>query len=426
MNYAPLQDLTLFLKNSPTPWHAVSEIGMRLAQQDFTPIEEGEKWDLKPGERYFVERGGSLCAFALPEKAPVRSTILASHTDSPALKLKPHPLFIEEGLPFLRVESYGSPILSTWINRDLAIGGRLLVGTPDGEVEEKLIHLDQMPVLIPALAIHLERKQNEKPNPISKQDHLCPLVGIDAHGKDPDRLFHDLLKPMVAGNLLGFDLYVIPCDAPRIIGQDSSLLASYRLDNLASAHASLLALMATDKTPKETIQMAIFWNHEEIGSQTDEGASSPFFLDVMKRITLAFKQGEEDFIRLKRHSQFISIDMAHAYNPLYKKKYDSSNAPHMGKGVVIKHNANQRYATQGLTSANLVQTCQKENIPYQDFASHSDLPCGSTVGALTATRTGIPTVDIGLAQLSMHAARELIAVEDHHTLCRLLKALLLK
>ncbi|MCB1074304.1 MAG: M18 family aminopeptidase [Simkania sp.] len=426
MNYAPLQDLILFLQSSPTPWHAVSQIGLRLAQQDFTPLEEGEKWDLKPGERYFVERGGSLCAFTLPKNTPVRSTILASHTDSPALKLKPHPLFVEEGIPFLRVESYGSPIISTWINRDLAIGGRLLVGTPDGEIEEKLIYLDQTPVLIPTLAIHLDREQNDKPKPVSKQDHLCPLLGIEAKGKDPDSLFHDLLKPAVTDNLLGFDLYLVPCDAPRIIGQNSSLLASYRLDNLVSAHASLLALLATDKIPEETIQMAIFWNHEEIGSQTDEGASSPFFLDVMTRISLSFKLGEENFIRLKRHSQFISIDLAHAYHPLHKKKYDSNNAPRMGKGIVIKHNANQRYATQGLTSAHLVQNCQKENIPYQDFACHSDLPCGSTVGALTATRTGIPTVDIGLAQLSMHAARELIAVEDHHTLCRLLKALLLK
>ena len=366
MNYAPLQDLTLFLKNSPTPWHATSEIGLRLAQQDFTPLEEGDKWELKPGERYFVERGGSLCAFALPKNAPVCATILASHTDSPALKLKPHPLFIEDGLPFLRVESYGSPILSTWINRDLTIAGRLLIETSIGDIEQRLIYLDQLPVLIPALAIHLDRQQNENPNPISKQEHLCPLLGIEATGKDPDRLFLELLKP-ATDHLLGFDLYVVPSEAPKVIGQDNSLLASYRLDNLASAHAALLALLAADKASKKAIQMAIFWNHEEVGSQTDEGASSPFFLDVLRRITLSYKQGEEEFIVLKHHSQFISIDMAHAYHPLHKKHYDENNAPRLGKGVVLKHNANKRYATQGPVSASLIQTCQRGKYPLSKF-----------------------------------------------------------
>lgn len=424
MNYAPLQDLILFLKNSPSPWHAVGEIGMRLAQQDFTPLEEGEKWELEPGKPYFVERGGSLCAFVLPEKSPSQATILASHTDSPALKLKPHPVFIEDNLPFLRVETYGSPILSTWINRDLCIAGRLLVGNGEGEVEQKLIHLDQTPFIIPTVAIHLERKQNEAPKPIKKEEHLCPLFGLETEGNTPDAVFEKLLKSDAPHHLLGFDLYLVPAEAPRLVGKEGEFLASHRLDNLASAHASLLALLAAEKKESHTIQMAIFWNHEEIGSQTDEGASSPFFLDILKRISLQFNQNEEDFIRLKAASEFISIDMAHAYHPGYKKKYDVHNAPRLGKGVVIKHNANQRYATSGMSSAHLVQTCQKENLPYQSFASHADLACGSTVGALTATRTGIQTVDIGLAQLSMHAARELIATKDHHTLCRLLKSLL--
>lgn len=423
MNYEPLKDLTLFLKNGPTCFHAVSEIGMRLAQQDFTPLNEGEKWDLQPGKSYFVQRGGSICAFTLPNETPEKATILASHTDSPALKLKPHPIFIDNELPFLRVETYGSPILSTWINRDLAIGGRLLIDGKN-EIEEKLVFFDQTPIVIPALAIHLERKQNDTPLPIQKEDHLCPLLGLNSQNKDADTLFQELIKPTTNRRLLGFDLYLVPAEPPSFVGIDSQMLASYRLDNLASAHASLLALLAARKAPKKTIQMAIFWNHEEIGSQTQEGASSPFFIDTLKRISLGFKQDEEDFIRLKSASQFISIDMAHAFHPGFKKKYDANNAPRLGKGVVIKHNANNRYATTGLTSARLVKICQQENIPYQSFASHSDIPCGSTVGALTATQTGIPTVDIGLAQLSMHASRELISTEDHLTLCRLLKSLL--
>lgn len=424
MNYELLQDLLLFFKNTPTCWHAASEIGIRLAQQDFTPLEEGNHWMVKPSTSYFVQRGGSLCAFTLPEKPPKKAKILASHTDSPSLKLKPHPVFIEDHMLMMRVETYGSPIINTWLNRDLVIAGRLLTESRTGRIKERLVYLDQMPVLIPSVAIHLDHKQNETSKLMSKQNHLCPILGIERNKKDPDILFRELLKREINEPLLSFDLHLVPFEPPRLIGKDNELLTSHRIDNLISVHASLLALLAAKKPQKETIQMAIFWNHEEIGSHTEEGASSPFFLDILKRITLSYKQDEEQFIQLKSRSQFTSIDMAHAYHPSYKDKYDKNNSPYLGEGIVIKHNANQRYATQGLTSAHLIKVCQKENIPYQSFASHSDLPCGSTVGALTATRTGIPAVDIGLAQLSMHAAREIVAIKDHHTLCKLLKSLL--
>ena len=422
MNYNALQDLTDFLGNSPTPWHATCEIGNRLAQQDFTPLDEQEKWNLQPGGAHFIERGGSTCAFILPKETPSRATILGSHTDSPALKLKPHPIFIENGLPFLRVETYGSPILSTWMNRDLMIAGRLLV-SQDGEVEEKFITLEDAPVMIPTLAIHLDRNTNDNPSKIDKQHHLCPLLGIEGKNKKTDLLFEELLG-IDPQSLLGFDLYLVPYEFPRILGPNCDMLASYRLDNLASSHASLLALLATEKKPKETIQMAIFWNHEEVGSNTDEGAASPFFIDILKRIALSFKMDEEDFLRMKQASHFVSIDMAHAFHPGYRKKYDQENAPELGKGVVIKYNANQRYATNGLTAAHIVKLCQEHNLPYQSFASESNLPCGSTAGAIAAAQTGIQTVDIGLAQYSMHAARELIATTDHLHLCKLLKTLL--
>lgn len=422
MAYDALKDLLHFLADSPTAWHATLEIGNRLAQQDYTPLDETEKWDLKPGESYFVERGGSICAFIMPKESPKQATILASHTDSPALKLKPHPVFIDEGLPFLRVETYGSPILSTWMNRDLVIAGRLLLAEGD-HVDQQLVLLDHAPVIIPTLAIHLDRDTNEKPKKIDKQHHLCPLLGIHGKHREPEKIFEELTG-VKQDDLLGADLYLVPQEGPRLAGIESDLVSSYRLDNLASAHASLLALLGAEKHPKPTVQMAIFWNHEEIGSGTDEGASSPFFIDILKRISLSYKMGEEDFLRMKHSSHFISIDMAHAFHPGYKKKYDKENAPEIGKGIVIKYNANHRYATSGLTAAQIVKLCQKKKIPYQSFASESNLPCGSTVGAITATRTGIQTVDIGLAQFSMHAAREVISTADHLDLCKLLKSLL--
>ncbi|MCP5506123.1 MAG: M18 family aminopeptidase [Chlamydiales bacterium] len=422
MNFDALSDLLAFLQESPTAWHAIQEIGNRLAQQDFNPLEEQDKWDLKPGKGYFVERGGTICAFLLPKDMPEKATILATHTDSPALKLKPHPVFIDDHLPFLRVETYGSPIIKTWMNRDLVVAGRILVLSGD-EVVEELVYLEDSPVMIPGLAIHLDRETNENPKKIDKQHHLCPLLGIDAHDQKPEKIFEKLLGRKNA-SILGADLYLVPAESPRILGMDSDFIGSYRIDNLGSAHAALLAILATEKHPKQAIQMAIFWNHEEIGSGSEEGASSPFLVEMLKRISLSYKMGEEDFLRMKCRSQVVSIDMAHAYHPGYKQKYDKDNAPTVGKGVVIKYNANQKYATNGLTAAKMVQICKENKIPYQSFASESNMVCGSTVGAITAAKTGIQTVDIGLAQFSMHAAREMMAVNDHLDLCKLLKSIL--
>ena len=422
MSFDPLSDLLRFLQGSPSPWHAAQEIGNRLAEQDFTPLDEEEKWELEGGVPYFVQRGGSICAFIAPKEAPKRGTILASHTDSPSLKLKPHPIFIEENLAFLKVEPYGSPILRTWLNRDLAIAGRLFIDGKEG-VEEEFVFLEEMPVMIPSLAIHLDREVNDKPSAIDKERHLCPLLGIDTKGKTADHLLEKLFG-RAASSILGADLYLTPLDPPRLLGLDGALIGSYRVDNLVSAHAALLALLATEKRPKDHLQMAVFYNHEEIGSGSDEGASSPFFHDLLKRIALNCKMNEEDFLRMKMRSQIISIDMTHAYHPGYKKHYDKENSPETGKGVVIKYSANQRYATNGLTGATIAKLCEEKKIPVQSFSPESNIPCGSTIGPISAVATGIETVDIGLAQFSMHAARELVAAKDHLDLCKLLKALL--
>jgi len=404
-----LHDFFCFLKNAPTAWHAAAEIGMRCAQQDFTPLDEKEPWDLRPGGCYFTVRGGAVCAFTLPTTSLKKGTILASHTDSPALKVKPNPFFHSDGLTFLRTETYGSPILSTYLSRDLVLAGRLLLETKEG-IKETLICLDDTPFIIPSLAIHLDQKDK----PISKQDHLCPLVGMK-----------ECTLETVTNhqNILGFDLFLVPCDAPRFVGADQDLIAAYRLDNLSSAHASLLALLAAKKQ-KETLQMALFWNHEEIGSGTDEGASSPFLEETLRRISLHFKQDEEAFFCFKKSSELISIDMAHAFHPQYADRYDKAHAPKLGKGVVIKHHGNKRYATDGMTAAHITHVLKGHSLPIQNFASHSDLPCGSTVGSLSATRTGIPTVDIGIPQLAMHSAREVISIDDQRTLSLALKSLL--
>ena len=422
MEYDALKDFLTFLQDSPTAFHTTVEVGNRCAANGFCPLEEKEKWSLTPGHSYFVIRGGSLCAFTLPKSSPKKAKILASHSDSPALKLKPNSLFIENNLPFLRVETYGSPILSTWINRDLAIAGRLFYAC-GGEIESQLIHLDHLPLMIPSLPIHLEKEMNEMPKKIDRQHHLSPLLGLPSPHLKPEKIMEELLG-VSSSTLLGSDLFLVPNTPPTLIGLNQNLVSAYRLDNLTSVHASLLSLLAAKKTPSTNLQMAIVWNHEEVGSETEEGAASSFLCDILERIALSYQMDREDLLRMKRSSELFSIDMAHAFHPSYKQKFDSANTPQMGEGVVIKFNANQRYATNGEMAANLNDLARKRQIKTQQFASESNIPSGSTVGSITSSKTGIPSIDIGLAQLSMHAARELISAEDHLTLCKLLKEVL--
>ena len=235
-----LEDLKQFLETSPTSWHAVGQIGNRLAEIDFTPLEETEKWELEPGKKYFVQRGGSMCAFSLPLSSPTKMVLLASHTDSPALKLKPNAPIVEENMLLLETEVYGSPLLSSWLNRDLAIAGRIVVQNSHGEVEEKLVFLDEVPVFIPQLAVHLDREANEKGVVLNKQEHLRPIVTLC-----PDISLETLLKHHHDfSSLLAFDLFLVPLEAPRFLGMEGEMIASYRLDNLCSAHACTAAIVS--------------------------------------------------------------------------------------------------------------------------------------------------------------------------------------
>lgn len=413
-----LEDLKKFLETSPTSWHAVQEIGNRLAGIDFIPLEETEKWDLEAGKKYFVQRGGSLCAFALPKSRPKKATIIASHTDSPALKLKPRPEAVQENMILLETEIYGSPLLSSWLNRDLAIAGRIVVQNGRGEVEEKLVFLDEAPLFIPQLAVHLDRDVNDKGLVLNKQDHLRPILSLNTKTS-----LEDLLRRQHSfDSLLAFDLFLVPLQHARFVGADGEMLAGYRLDNLISAHACTAAI-ASAKCDK-TLQLALFWDNEEIGSRTAEGAASPLLTDTLKRIALGLGMSDEDEIRLRANSMCISVDVAHAYNPNYPKKYDPKHLPLIGKGVILKYNADKKYASDAKTAAPVVQASKKLGLSLQSFVCRSDIPCGSTVGPIVAQGLGIPTVDIGPPIFSMHSSREVMACQDHLDLCELLTELL--
>lgn len=416
-----LDDFRLLLENAPTSWHAALELSNRLASKEFIPLEENEKWELQRGKKYFVQRGGSLCAFSVPTHKTTGSIILAAHTDSPALKLKPRPETKSENMTLFGVEVYGAPLLASWVNRDLGLAGRVIVSDEQGNLEEKLVFIDEAPLVIPQLAIHFDRDVNEKGLVLNKQDHLSPIACLN---EMDGSYFESLIKRYVSfHNLVSFDLFLVPLEESRFLGQQGEMLASYRIDNLASCHAACVALAVAAQT-KHTLQMGFFWDHEEIGSRSSEGASSPFFNDVLKRIALNLKLDEEELFVIKDQSLCVSIDMAHAFNPNYANKYDANHHPLLGKGIAIKCNADQKYASNAKTSAIIIEACHKLGLSYQNFVTRSDIPCGSTVGPLFATASGIQAVDIGSPQLSMHSSREIMACSDHIDMCQLLTYLL--
>ncbi len=421
-----LTDLTAFLDSSPTSWHAAKEIGDRLALREFQPLDEEEKWDLELGKKYFVARGGAVCAFCLPKNAPQRAILLASHTDSPALKLKPLPVYQKENMIQLGVEVYGGPLLYSWLNRDLVLAGRVVVTNHSGEPEEKLVHLDDALLFIPGLAIHLDREVNEKGLQLNKQEHLSPILGLTKEKtliplEALEKLLH---RHLSFHSLLSFELFLVPRESARFVGLENEMLASYRIDNLASVHATLAALGGIEKPSAHLLQMGLFWDNEEIGSNSKEGAASPFFIDTLQRIGYSLKLSPEEVLLLKNKSLCVSIDMAHALNPNYPKKHEPQHTPLLGHGIVLKYNADQKYATNALSSAVINYACQSLNLSLQSYVCRSDLPCGSTVGPVLAKTTGINTVDIGLPQLSMHSIREVMATQDYLDLIRLLTHLM--
>lgn len=414
-----LENFIRFLNRSPTVYHAAKEISTRLMEAHFTPLSEKQRWKLEPGKGYFLTREDTLlAAFRLPQKTPASATILASHIDSPALKLKPHPEISSHGIHLLGTEIYGAPLLHTWIDRDLAIGGRIIVSHKNGCSESKIVWLHEDPLTIPSVAIHLNREVNEKGLIVHKQDHLKAILSL--HSKE--KQWEDLLKKAhPCEQILSFDLFLVPIEPASFLGSKKEMIASYRLDNLTSAFASLEALLSANPS-SDTIQMALFWDHEEIGSKTYAGADSLFTDQLLERIGAHWNLDREDHYRLKSRSLCLSCDVGHAFHPNFAEKYDPQNAPLMGKGPALKFSS--KYATSGSTAAPLVTLAQKHQIPLQTFASRSDLPSGSTVGAMMGANLGIPTVDLGVACWGMHSIRETISSQDQlHLQELLLKAL---
>jgi aspartyl aminopeptidase len=423
-----VQSLLDYIDASPTPFHAVTESVRRLRAAGFSELREPDAWGLKPGGRYFTTRGGSsLVAFICGASAPEHSGFLAigAHTDSPNLRIKPVPELRRHGYRQLGVEVYGAVLLSTWLDRDLSIAGRVSVER-SGQVEGELVDFVRPLVRIPNLAIHLNRTVNSEGLVLNAQSHLAPILGLETGSQES--LLHLLArelsrsgKSLDAGQILCWDLCLYDSQRATLSGLDSEFIQAGRLDNLAGCYGALSALEAA-RGDHEATRVIVLYDHEEVGSRSAQGASSSLLRFALQRITESYESGprHEAFARAMARSFLISADMAHAIHPNYADRHESNHAPILGRGPVLKMNVNQSYATDGMTAARLEQWCRRAEVKLQPYVVRSDLPCGSTIGPITAAELGLATVDLGSPLLSMHSVREMCACEDVIALARLL------
>ena len=406
-------DFLRFLSNSPTAFQATYQIKETLVNNGFILLKETDKWNLIKGNKYFIIRNdSSIIAFVMGEKIPTETgyKMIGAHTDSPSLKLKPDTEKKDKSYIKIGVEVYGGPIIHTWLDKELSIAGRVAVKTKQG-IESKLFDYKKHIAIIPNAAIHMNRELN-KGFEYNKQTHLPAILSIS-----DKEIKNGLVKEIIAEKLdisiediYDYDLFLYDPTPARLVGHNDELIVSGRLDDLAMSHATLNALIEAD-APESTI-MGIFYDNEEIGSQTRQGANSSFLKDLLLRINCLFNGNMEDYAISIAKSFLISADMAHAYHPSYVEKHDPAYAPEINKGPVIKMSANFKYATTAETSAYFEDLCHKAEVPFQKMINKSDLPSGSTIGPMSSARLSIKTVDIGNAMWAMHSIRETGGIED--------------
>ena len=400
---ASAQGLCEFIDASPSPFHVCATVADRLRAAGFSELHESDGW---PGNgRFFTVRAGSLVAWQTTELSlPFR--IVGAHTDSPNLRVKQHPDRFVSGWQVVALQPYGGAWLNSWLDRDLGISGRLSVRVGN-TADHRLVRFDEPILRVPQLAIHLA--DDRKAVSLDPQRHVNAVWGVGSGARSflgfvADRAGVD------AADVLGFDLMTHDLTPSTLAGADRELLSAPRLDNQATCYAGLEAFLAAE--PNGYVPVLALFDHEEVGSQSDHGAQSELLLTVLERITLAGGGGREEFLRRLSGSMVASGDMAHATHPNYPERHEPGHLIEVNAGPVLKVQPNLRYATDGRTAAAFALACAQAGVPLQRYEHRADLPCGSTIGPMTAARTGIPTVDIGAAQLAMHSAREVMGAED--------------
>ena len=410
-------DFLDFIAASPSSYHAADEVSRQLREAGIEVQDEGTQWSAAPGGHVMV-RGGAVAAWYVPEGADKNSgfRIVGSHTDSPGLVLKPTPDFSAAGWQQVAVEIYGGALLHTWFDRELTVAGQII--SKDGT--RHLVNTG--PVLrLPSLAIHLYRKDEFKPD---RQHNMQPVLSVG----DPEASILQVVGEKVGvakQDIASFNLITADAARGEVFGAGEQFIAAGRMDNLSSVYASLAAMKkAVQGYQGKDVLVMMAFDHEEVGSSSRYGAGGPILVDVLTRTARALGANEEERFQMFSRSSCVSADAAHSVHPNYVGKHDPTHHPIIGKGPVTKINGNQRYASDATTVALWEAACEKAGVPVQRFVGNNDVPCGSTIGPITATRLGIDTVDVGVPMLSMHSAREMVGERDQVWLAQALEAYL--
>ena len=419
MNAQHVEELFQFIENSPSCFHAIETIREKLNDEGFIELVEGRSWQIEKGKKYYVTRNlSSIIAFKIPENDFKNFHIVASHSDSPTFKIKENAeIEVNNKYVKLNTEKYGGMICSTWFDRPLSIAGRILV--KEGNlVKTHLVNIDKDLVIIPNLAIHMNRAVNDGYK-YNAQIDMLPLYG-DNTSKG------SLMKTVAQSvgveedSILGTDLFLYNRMKGTKIGANSEYISSPRLDDLECAYASLSAFLS--ETNSNSASLYCVFDNEEVGSGTKQGADSTLLYDVLRRINMCLGNSEEDYYKLIASSFMVSADNAHALHPNYSDKSDPTNKVYINDGIVIKYNANQKYTTDAVSASIFKSICDSVNVPYQTFTNRSDILGGSTLGNISNAHVSLNTIDIGLAQLAMHSTYETAGAKDVTYLIEALKA----
>ncbi|MGN2337074.1 M18 family aminopeptidase [Clostridium cagae] len=412
------KDLLNFINNSKSAFHSAHEVKSILDKEGFVEIKECDKWDLKHGEKYYVMKNESaIIGFEIGsgDIAEEGFRLIGAHTDSPGFRIKPHAeMTVEDHYVKLNTEVYGGAILSTWFDRPLSIAGRVtLKGSNPLKPQVKLVDLNKPILIIPSLAIHMNRTINEGYE-YNKQKDTLPLLTMATDKLEKDGYLLKLIAESLnvkEKEIVDFDLFVYEYEKGCLFGMNEEFISAGRLDDLWMVYAGLVALLQSKSNKATKVLVAL--DNEEIGSLTSQGANSSLLENILERITLALGKDREDFKRSLSNSVMISADLAHALHPNYIEKHDPTNRPLVGKGPVIKIAASGSYSTDSYAAAIFKQVCKNADVPCQEFVNRSDVKGGTTIGPITASKLNIPVIDMGAPLLSMHSVRELASVKDN-------------
>jgi len=405
-----------FLDASPTPFHAVANVAGMLENAGFVYLDERRDWTLEPGGRYYTTRNASS-VLAFTYTGATDYFMFGAHTDSPNLKLKPSPVLKASGTVRLGVEPYGGLLMNPWFDRDLGIAGRVAYKTKEGTIKETNLDTREAVAIIPSLAIHLDREANNSRS-VNAQTDLPALIGCDENFDFEAWVGEQLAASGIDDfdRLLSHELSLYDTQKAGYVGVQKEFIASARLDNLLSCYVALLSICSVEN---DRPFLMVLSDHEEVGSESSSGAAGPFLENTLRRISGDY----ELFVQLCQNSLMVSCDNAHAQHPNYASKHDPEHAPYINKGLVLKLNANQRYASNSRTISRFVLAAERAGHPLQEFVTRSDMGCGSTIGPITATRLGIETLDVGLPTFAMHSIRELAGTKDAYELYAILLAI---